>query len=88
MCARTIAYVRFTPVFKGGDQGRYKHASCEPTLSLGQLSLPSLWGRQMSTSFGKGRYGSREWQVKLCDPSTTHAIPECFPDEVYVMKRC
>jgi len=26
------------------------------------------------------------WQVKLCDPSLTHAIPECFRDEFLVIK--
>jgi len=51
----------------------------------GQLSLPSLWGRQMSTSFGwegKCRYVYsvsrcvRGVQVKLWDPLRTRAIPE------------
>ena len=29
----------------------------------------------------------RGWQVILCDPSLTHAIPESFEDELLVIKR-
>ena len=28
------------------------------------------------------------WQVKLCDPVLTHAIPEQFRDEQLIIKRC
>jgi len=28
----------------------------------------------------------REWQVKLCDPSLTRAIPEHFSDELLTIK--
>ena len=34
---------------------------------------------------GNGRDGG--WQVKLCDRSLTHAIPECFRDEFLMIKR-
>ena len=42
--------------------------------------------------WSKGRYGSFHlwinvwWQVKLCDPSLTHAIPEHFGDEFLMIK--
>jgi len=43
----------------------------------------------------KGRHGSFrfvdkracEWQVKLCHPSLTRAVPECFRDEYHDCKR-
>jgi len=38
---------------------------------LGQLSLASLWGRLLDTSFGWGKGGnvtSVGWLVRLCDP--------------------
>jgi len=41
----------------------------------------------------KGRYGSFHlsinvwWQAQLCDPLLTRAIPECFRDELLMIKR-
>jgi len=73
------------------------------TSHSGQLSLLPSAGWKMSTSqsavmlCGWGVkagmvhstcgevYG---WQVKLCDLSLTHAIPERFRDEFLVIKRC
>jgi len=66
----------------------------------GQLSLrPSAGGkwvpsrvRWRSVAGSKGRYGSFHlwmnvwWQVKLCDPSLTRAIHDCFRDEFLMIK--
>jgi len=56
------------------------------TSHLGQLSLLPLAGWKMSTGqsgmmlcscgIKTGMVEKRGWQVKLCDPSLTHAIPE------------
>jgi len=40
----------------------------------------------------KGKYGSfnlwiNVWQVKLCDPSLTRAVPERFRDEFLMIMR-
>jgi len=72
------------------------------TSHSGQRSLLPSAGRKMSTGQSavtlcgmgsKGRCGSFHvdksvrWQVKLCDPSLTRAIPERFRDEFLTIKR-
>ena len=54
----------------------------------GQVSLLHSAEWEMSTRHSgdavcalqgsKGRYGSCEWQVKVCDPSLTRAVPQCL----------
>jgi len=54
-----------------GDRLRVGIPSRYVTSQLGQLSLASLRGRLLSTSFGLGEGGnvtSVGWQVTLCDP--------------------
>ena len=68
---------------------------CNRPATQGQLSLPSLRGRQMSTSFDwKAKAGMvhsvsgwmRCVQVKLWDPLRTHAIPERLRDVFTTMR--
>jgi len=69
------------------------------TSHSGQLSLPPSAGQKMSTGQNAVMYCgwgvkagtvystcgyTRGWQVKLCDPSLTRAIPERFRD-VFLM---
>ena len=54
-----------------GDRLRAGIPSRYVTSQLGQLSLASLWGRLIESSFGRGKGGnstSAGWQVTLCDP--------------------
>jgi len=74
---------------------RINHPSISPS-HPGQLSLLPLVGLEMSNSQSAvmlcgwgvkaGMVHSTfgyicEWQVKLCDPSLTRAIPDCNRDE-------
>jgi len=69
-----------------------------PPIHPGQLSLPPSAGREMSTSqsvvmlcswavkAGMVAHSTCGQQVKLCDPSLTHALPEHFRDVFLVIK--
>jgi len=62
--------------------------------SISKLSLLRYVGREMSTGqravvlcgwrVKAGWFVSCEWQIKLCDPSLTRAIPERFRDEYHI----
>jgi len=80
-------YTYFQPTVVMATQQLRPYLGRLRKITQGQLSLPSLGGRWISTSFGwedKGRYGSFRWwmystrgvQVKLWDPLRTRVIPE------------
>ena len=56
-------------------------------MSTGQSAV-TFCGWEIKTGMVRSTCGRTcGWQVKLCDPSLTRAIPERFRDEFLVIKR-
>jgi len=84
---RARLLLRWATMSEFNSQCRTLILECNQPATRGQLSLPSLWGRLMSTSFGwegKGRYGSFHQRMTTGCASKTvrslkmHAIFECL----------